>query len=370
MPETQTEVFCCADCGYEIAESQDYCDDCYFERFTDCADCGDDTPRDDLCRVWHGDSVCPDCDSNYYHCADCGIAVSNDDTVGSEGGYYCPDCNGGLRFRNWQEVKLPPGRTYGVEIECLLKEPRKLEIPPCVGIKSDGSIKGRGTAVEFVTPPLCGQIGEDVVKKVCKGARLAGATINKSCGLHVHIDAKGITSKNLQKLLAFYLVYDDVIMAMLPKARRGNRYARSLKSRLTLEEVIEASNREAIEKIWYRGSDNDGIQSRKSHHYDNSRYYGINIHSLYRTNTIEIRYHSPTLNAGKILNWVRLHVLIADSISRIPLKNIIRASNLVLLDEKLKLMLRQIRADVKLTAYIEGRVNLFNSNILKRLCAE
>ena len=54
------------------------------------------------------------------------------------------------------------------------------------------------------------------------------------------------------------------------------------------------------------------VNRRKNYKKDDSRYRGINMHTLLSANHLEVRYHSGTVNAKKVLEWANLHTAIAD----------------------------------------------------------
>ncbi|MDE6373858.1 MAG: amidoligase family protein, partial [Clostridia bacterium] len=63
---------------------------------------------------------------------------------------------------------------------------------------------------------------------------------------------------------------------------------------------------EAIERIWYNGN------SRRSYHYDDSRYRALNLHSLWQGKGIEFRCFNGTNHAGKIKTYIQLCLAICN----------------------------------------------------------
>lgn len=124
---------------------------------------------------------------------------------------------------------------------------------------------------------------------------------------------RGIHIEKLKSLLLTYLWGENIIYAMLPKSRGQNRYCRSLNTKITLQQILDIEDMSQLEKYWY-GLFNSkrNIAYKKKQKYDDSRYYGLNLHSLFYRGTIEIRYHHGTLNCEKILNWINLHAKMID----------------------------------------------------------
>jgi hypothetical protein len=208
-----------------------------------------------------------------------------------------------------------------------------------------------------------------------------GATVTRSPGLHVHLDAPefyaspaqeaqeendlcsgnrdGVSAARqvrqtrfvrLKTLMLFYLVFDDVIRAMLPRSRRINTYCRQLSGAFHLTELMDTNSVGDIEKLWYRTGDAEHIQSEKRMKGSATRYHGVNLHSLLHAGHLEVRYHSGTTSAAKILHWTALHQAILDTASRVT-------TNVCGFWDGLQ----QVRADVSIAAkfsHLANRISL------------
>lgn len=116
--------------------------------------------------------------------------------------------------------------------------------------------------------------------------------VDKSCGLHVHMDARstlygGSKDAVFQERMTLANNLNDslpLLVAMQPDSRRENSYCK------------------------YGASEND-------------RYYMINLTSLDKHQTIEVRLHSGTVNLTKIINWV--HILHSIRTQALTLENYI-----------------------------------------------
>jgi hypothetical protein len=310
-----------------------------------CYEC-DETIEGDSDHYRHnGNDMCAQCYEREHmvECADCEHSLSDDDSWSSDydGRIQCHDChysenegrNEGSGSRDWSSQDLPEfqsedsgefitsTRIFSAELECYTPNTKAYNeasktLPKAYGVSGDGSLGHNG--VEFQTPKLKGKNGEESIKETCATLNELGFTVNASAGLHVHLDGAGFMADKdtepvgLKNLLAIYLAYEDVLLSFLPKSRRGNRYCDNLGKNYHIREVLDTYTIEDLEKLWYRVSSRKDVNSLKQDKYHASRYNGVNIHSLLKDGHLEIRYHSGTLNATKILEWVNLHQTIMD----------------------------------------------------------
>jgi hypothetical protein len=180
----------------------------------------------------------------------------------------------------------------GVEIECFVPESigrerlaevfLSLNLEDCIEVKSDGSIRPYSghKGIELTVLARQSEVA-DVLRRTCEALVILKARVNKSCGLHVHIDMRhrdpSISGERLVKSQA-------LLYKVVPASRRNNSYCKRTKKRADLY----------------------GYQCA-------GRYQAINFVSLDRHNTIEVRLHSGTTDYSKILNWVQLLLTIADT---------------------------------------------------------
>lgn len=149
----------------------------------------------------------------------------------------------------------------------------------------DGSISGVNPA-ECVTPVLNGNTtGFDSLKDCCTSLVEAGAKVNSSCGLHVHIGAQNLTCTQYINTFKNYQKLERVIDSFMANSRRAsnNYYCRTLTDHdfsccYTLNDV--------------------------ANELDTDRYHKVNPMSWGRHHTIEFRQHQGTINYTKIKNWV------------------------------------------------------------------
>ena len=149
----------------------------------------------------------------------------------------------------------------------------------------DSSVSG---GFEVVSPILEGERGIEEAMTVAEALSDAGATVNRSCGFHVHFDAADLNAADVKIIVNRYAAHEAEIDAFMPPSRRGGEnsfclpVARFLNRRFdearTIEELAAAQP---------------------------GRYFKVNLQSYRRHGTLEFRQHSGTVNANKVANWVR-----------------------------------------------------------------
>ena len=162
---------------------------------------------------------------------------------------------------------------------------------------SDASLVASESA-EVVSPILKGKAGLETLAKVCTVLNEIGATVNKSCGLHVHFGLDKISEEQYKNIFYNYAKCESVIDSFMPQSRRNNTYCLSFRDRGDIfTRISNASNKNDIASL-----------------FANDRYYKVNPVAYRRHNTIEFRQHSGTVESAKILNWIEfLKSLIAYS---------------------------------------------------------
>lgn len=149
---------------------------------------------------------------------------------------------------------------------------------------------------ELVSPPLKGDEGLRQLEIACQALNMAGATVNRNCGLHVHHDVNDLDVKAFTNIFALYIKLEETIDKFMPASRRGNAntYCHSLApTSLQKQQMLDKLKKvKSIEEV--------GRQIYIS------RYLKVNAQAYFRHGTIEFRHHSGTTEFEKISNWVRL----------------------------------------------------------------
>ncbi len=209
-------------------------------------------------------------------------------------------------------------RKFGIEIECEIDASRALEaLRPLseagdimltdrvCGYHSDERYQAwkveRDSSVdngcEIVSPILSGSNIEDSfeqIRKVVRALARAGAGVNRTCGLHVHINAEGMDVQWVKNLCKRYSDNSSIIDSFMPASRRrGSRWANTYCSALYENAFTSRAYTTA-----------DDLSAMTGYNSPFGRTSVINLVAYARTGTIEFRQHSGTLNAEKITNWV------------------------------------------------------------------
>lgn len=219
----------------------------------------------------------------------------------------------GPRVPSMTREALGITRRFGVELECILpSHVTRAQVITALqaaglpaadrasgtsywSVKGDGSLTG-GNGLEIVSPPLAGEAGEDAVRIACRVLRGLGATVNRSCGTHVHHDINDLNVDEIKAAAASWFNNQDLIDGLVSPSRRAdaNGYCRRLTSD-DLRSIQAARDLDAIRYLYL------------------DRYRTLNLTSYGRHGTIEIRQHQGTLDAEKIISWLRLGQAIIDS---------------------------------------------------------
>ena len=204
--------------------------------------------------------------------------------------------SGGGGYDKWS-VKDPDGQVWSIMSDSSIVTEMKTES----GYMHTSNIEYR---VEMVTPKLTyAELPrlQECVRKV----RHAGAKVNHSCGIHVHVDAANHNRQSLKNLLSIMYSKEDILFkALQVNSSRVSQYCQKVREPMLKEarklSSDETKNLTALESIWYEGN----ISDRE--HYNWTRYYALNLHSVFYRGTVEWRCFNSTLHAGKVAAYVNL----------------------------------------------------------------
>ena len=88
-------------------------------------------------------------------------------------------------------------------------------------IVSDGSLTGANSQ-EVVSPVLNGKKGLESLRTLCTALASVDARVNRSCGLHVHIGAQGMTDQHYVRIFKNYQAIETAIDSFMAPSRRAN----------------------------------------------------------------------------------------------------------------------------------------------------
>lgn len=214
----------------------------------------------------------------------------------------------GLRPRDVEYLEFTgffAGRalTFGVEIECNVNRARVEAISaasPAFNFAyehynhddnrsyykfvTDGSVRGTDP-IECVSPILDNTTdGFKSLEVCCKVLNDAGARVNTSCGLHVHVGVSEYTGEEIVNIYKNYQRLERLIDRFMAESRRGNSayYAQSL--------------------LGYHFSRDHNPDDLARHL--GGRYFKVNPMAYSRHQTVEFRQHQGSTDYKKISMWV------------------------------------------------------------------
>lgn len=157
----------------------------------------------------------------------------------------------------------------------------------------------RGVSAEVVSPILTAERLNET-RTVTRALSTAGATVNKTTGLHIHVGAASFGDDEAERLNAIanfvenWYAAHGAIGALVAPSRLNNGFCKALDI---------ASAAQLAERV--RGGDisNGG----------RGRYLSLNLDSFARHSTVEVRLHHGTLNAAKITGWADFITAMAEA---------------------------------------------------------
>ena len=166
----------------------------------------------------------------------------------------------------------------------------------------DSSIRavpgGQEYQVELVSP-ICRYEDIERIQELVRKLRNEGhMKINRSCGLHIHVDRAQFDAKTLRNLVNLVANKEDMsYRALNVEAGREMRYCKKTDPQF-LRELNEKKPKDlqTFRQIWYQ----DSRQNMTHGHYDSSRYRCLNLHSFFEKGTVEYRVFNGTSHAGRI----------------------------------------------------------------------
>jgi len=171
----------------------------------------------------------------------------------------------------------------------------------------DASLSGPGSRKAEVVSPILRYEDMDELQEVVRAVRRAGAKVDSSTGIHIHVDAAPFDAKKLANLVKIINKQEALIERALGIA--DSRKARWCKS--VCQDFLQKIEREkpktleALNEAWY------GRYNPHPQHYHGSRYHGLNLHNVWFRGTVEFRWFNGTLHAGKVKAYIQFCLALA-----------------------------------------------------------
>lgn len=200
----------------------------------------------------------------------------------------------------------------------------ELDVSQFIRLTTDGSVRPESSENGLEVNLLCPESRRhEIIDKVTACLRDLGGSVNVSCGMHLHVDARNIDRESTYHRL---IAAQRILYAMQPESRRSGDHFRQFCQYQKTRDLRKARQ--------------------------GSRYVGVNASALDKYGTIELRMHAGTLDSEKVKNWVDLTRSIVLSDEPAPKRALTNVENF---SKKFKL-------DAKLAAYVKARVAKFKNH--------
>lgn len=211
-----------------------------------------------------------------------------------------------------------PDYTFGVEIECMGGSNSRSAVRRALAdagfvvhpseysaydsqtwiVGTDGSLAGTN-GMEIKSPILRGADGLKTIRRVTKVLNSLGVTVNRSCGLHVHVGitnaAQKFKNEEVYTILRRYNDHKEQIDLLLARSRRAdaNEFCGPI------DDVVGRLELEISDRQWRNAQIDPDDLAGEGDHYD-----CVSLEALGKYGTIEFRQHHGTTNGTKITNWI------------------------------------------------------------------
>ena len=126
--------------------------------------------------------------------------------------------------------------------------------------------------------------------------------------MHVHVDASKHTPQSLKNALSVMYSKEDILFkALKVNETRVERWCQKVREPMLekIRRMPTGMTMDQLKRAWYDGEDGS------LEHYNWTRYYALNLHSVFYRGTLEWRCFESTLHAGE----VRANITLALAIS-------------------------------------------------------
>jgi hypothetical protein len=181
-------------------------------------------------------------------------------------------------------------RYYGIEIE-LENVPNTLWEPGYYywAVDGDGSLRNRGAEFRFRKPFDISRVGDALTELQDQLNLHPNVDASHRCGVHVHMDARDMSSKQIANLMLNYMMIEPSLFASLQGDRVSNNfcvpYFHSMDSAHSLYRVFNNWDAETLSLVA-------------------SKYAALNAASYLEISTIEWRMFPAVLPVVGIAQWV------------------------------------------------------------------
>lgn len=167
--------------------------------------------------------------------------------------------------------------------------------------KPDSSLTPAGRCTEVVSRIMpAREESYEEIRRVVSALDAAGYGVNRTCGLHVHLNVSDLPIRSRLLVALRYYQAREQINAIMPPSRRANAYAQPFSSR----ELV------ALDRI---------LLGRENYSAMFERYRATNLAWVNQGRDearIEFRQAAGTCNADKVIGWVRFLQDLVEEVAR------------------------------------------------------
>ena len=151
-------------------------------------------------------------------------------------------------------------------------------------VTTDISVRGSEHTGELVSPILKGEDGMAQLEKVCEVMNRLGCQVNRSCGLHVHIDSRDLEAQQIKSVAKRYQKYQSSINTLMPRSRHNGMYCQTIQDQY-IARMERATSKHGVAMAW-------------------GKFHVVNLNNVSGRGSIEFRQHSGTTDFRKISGWI------------------------------------------------------------------
>ncbi len=197
--------------------------------------------------------------------------------------------------------------------EALDRDGRTWKVMSDSSIMAQRKVSGKKRAADDdfkteVVSPILTYDDMECLQELVRDFKKAGAFVNSSCGIHIHVGAERFVPQTLRNIVNIIASKEDILYKSLQIDQERLRYCRK-----TNEQLIETINKkkpqtmEALKTIWYAEDPH-----KTKEHYNQTRYHGLNLHATFTKGTIEFRLFNATLHAGEIKAYIQFCLAVTN----------------------------------------------------------
>lgn len=154
---------------------------------------------------------------------------------------------------------------------------------------------------EFISPILR-DVYEHGISEICSEARFEPQ--NDSAGIHIHVDAYGVTPRQIAAVMFAYALLDPILEESYERVSRA--YCQKISGK-DVQRVEHAANQATQKEVWKLA-----VLERD---------LAVNLHSLAKHGTIEFRAMGPVYDAKTLHKWAMLCREIVNAAMEAPIES-------------------------------------------------